>query len=150
MKKLSFQINLPDISDYVNLLVKRGVTMKGKHWLCKSEKDLLAFRRAMAKLRSPEEYGRSPNSVLRLKKKDGCKHRFCVNPKCWYAEVLDSDRFSGHTLEDAMELLEEIDIKRIDEIGITSYVNEYNEDMPDFLKIDEKFLKNALRLKEGR
>ncbi len=78
-----------------------------------------------------------------LKKK--CNIDRCVNPDCYEVCFRKKDSISNSfSYEDMLDLAEMIDLEKICQIGEKKYLEIFNNEQPDFLKITMKDLKKTI------
>lgn len=93
---------------------------------------------------------RAENSDYRLVKSATCQFSNCVSPQCYRFDLKPSLNKSMLSKEDIIEVAEDMDLKRIEEIGAVAYLKEYNATQPDILKISEKDFRTIYAYMKGK
>lgn len=88
------------------------------------------------------------------------KNTFCSDPKCVHPDChkislrkskgKENVMVDNMTVEDIIEIAEEIDIEEFYNLGAKVYLKTFNETQPDFLKINEKQLLAAVKHVESK
>ena len=127
---------LTDLSRLVKLLAKSGARIDGDHVLA----DHLSakIRNEMGRLLSDE--------VCVAKVSAGCRYKNCVNPDHMVVRFNARPRASNEALEEIEILMSDLDFARINEVGAAKYAEEYNEGMPEELKITDRMVRQCLKL----
>ena len=115
------------------------------HWLVPEECEikpreiLLSFIRAL---------GIAPSQSFVVRRKRACPHSNCVCPDCYTVTFKTRSKLDPKSVtlsrEEIIELAEEIDYARCIRVGEKTYLSEFNEGVPDFLKITAKQLRDAV------
>lgn len=89
--------------------------------------------------------------TIQKNKKIVCPYEFCVNPDC-HNIVLNKRNFlkSSLSVEDLMEISEEIDIDLYYKLGHSKFLKNYNDSVPDFLKLNSSDLKLVVKYMENK
>ena len=101
---------------------------------------------------------RKAKSILSFVEKN--KNTFCSDPKCVHPDChkislrkskgKENVMVDNMTVEDIIEIAEEIDIDEFYNLGAKVYLKTFNETQPDFLKINEKQLLAAVKYVESK
>lgn len=78
---------------------------------------------------------RADNKNFRLKKSPACNFSNCVSPQCYSLNLKANFKNSLLSNEDIIAISSEMDLNRIEEIGMLKYLEEYNRTLPEILKI---------------
>lgn len=95
---------------------------------------------------------RANDSRFRLRKSKRCKFDNCVSPQCYSFIVktsLTKRETSLLSKEDIEQIASEMDLDKITMVGPKEYLKQYNESLPDFLKITEEDFKTIYAYMKG-
>lgn len=137
--------------DEIKKLIKYyGLKFEGRHLLM-PEKNPTKIQRLNVVKKIFESLGetRVENDKFFMQKKKTCLFDNCVAPCCYDFKLKHS---LGETLlskDDIEEIAQEIDVDRIKCIGFEKYLEEYNKDQIEILKITMEELKLVYEYAKG-
>lgn len=138
-----------NIKEYHNLLREYNIEENNGHLLVKDTTN--EERRAIVRnLFSVLGDLRAENKNFRLRKFPTCQFHNCVSPQCYYFSLKADIEHSILSKEDIIDIAEEMDLLRIEEIGPVDYLKEYNATQPDILKISEQDFRTIYAYMKGK
>ena len=129
-------INLQDYARFVKAIVKSKAQIDGDHILVES--GIKEFRKAFSAVLS--------NEYTKAIVKCTCRYKNCINPGHYLITFERKQDVAPERLEELNILMDDIDFERLEEVGTANYLNEYNDCMPDELKIDLPMLETCIKL----
>lgn len=90
-------------------------------------------------------------SLFELQKNKACPYENCVNPACFDLKVKRNEKKSimtKFTKEDLIEVAESVDLEELKRVGVNAYLEIFNADLPDILKITKRQLLQAVNYLE--
>lgn len=89
--------------------------------------------------------------LFELQKNKACPYENCVNPACFDLKVKRNEKKSimtKFTKEDLIEVAESVDLEELKRVGVNAYLEIFNADLPDILKITKRQLLQAINYLE--
>lgn len=120
-------INCPKIEGFCRQLLKDKVDVTKNHWIVESPKDYRCFFREMV--------GDNLTSCCKVVVVRNCGEKNCVNPNHFSFSLNPLGQKLNMQKDDLLDLLDIVDLNRVLEIGEKNYLEEFNANQPDFLKI---------------
>ena len=124
------------MNEFFKLLKKYDVTEQNGHLLVENNESRIIRNISRKLLLSLGEL-RADNSNFRLVKSPSCMFKNCVSPQCYYFKLKLTAENSLLSKEDIIDIANEMDLDRIEELGVDAYLKEYNESLPDILKLSK-------------
>lgn len=125
-------ININQLLHYVE---KYGFKSTDTHWCCGENS-----KNTRSILRKIIEYN---TSGLQLKHKHSCPHSDCINPDCYELKYCrKSSAFMDE--EDFLGVVESVDYDECLSMGMKKYLEKYNSDKIDLLKITMRQLREVI------
>lgn len=87
---------------------------------------------------------------FRLYKKVNCINSLCVSPQCYEFRVCIKSKTSNLCKEDVIEIANDMNLDRLLEIGDKEYFKEYNEFLPEILKLSPEDYKIVIAYLKGK
>lgn len=137
-----------NIKEYHNLLREYNIEENNGHLLLKNarkQKSTEIVRKLFLALGDL----RAENKNFSLRKTQICQFSNCVSPQCYRFNLKPTFEHSILSREDVMEIAEDMDLFRIEEIGPVAYLKEYNATQPDILKISEQDFRTIYAYMKG-
>lgn len=132
--------NLKDYAEFVKAIARCQPVIDGDHVLA-TQGNTSEFRLCLSKL-IEREY----ENKLKVTIKRKCKYPKCINPEHYLATIEKKQDMTPEEQEELNILIEDINFDRVKEIGIEKYLEEYNSELPDELKINLKLLKLCVKI----
>lgn len=133
-------INLNEYAEFVKAIAKCEPVVDGSHILA-TRGNTSAFKLSFTKLLEAENDGKVS---VQLKRK--CSYGKCINPEHFEIKFEKAQDMTPEEKEELNILMDDIDFERVKEIGTERYLEEYNGELPEELKIDLKLLKLCVKI----
>lgn len=132
--------NLKDYTEFVKAIANCTPVIDGDHILA-TRGTTSDFKLAFAKLLELENDGKVIAKVKR-----NCKYAKCINPEHYTVSFETKQDMTPEEKEELNILMDDIDFDRLGEIGTERYLEEYNDGLPEELKISLKLLKLCVKI----
>ena len=129
-------INLQDYARFVKAIIKSHPRLDGDHILVES--GTKEFRAALGAILSTDD--------VKATAKCTCRYKNCINPEHFLITFEENQDIDQERKEELNILMDDIDFDRLEEVGTDRYLEEYNEGMPEELKIDLPTLMTCIKL----
>lgn len=146
MQKASLELKLDAVREYISACQNAGVDFNSDHWIAKDQKTARIARRALLKCCNAP-YGET--KIKKLQQKPCCEDKLCCDPNHFTVLFKQVYKYLKMTQEEFNELMEEIDFERVEFLGARKYLEEFNEELPDSLKISLTTLITAIKIHEN-
>lgn len=139
------------LDEFYNIMKEYKLKFESRHLLLPEENFSHKERQSVVKkIFSCLGDTRCDDENLYLIKKRCCLVKNCVAPCCYEFRIKGNLKESLLTKEDIEEMSEDIDLHRIEQIGFEKYLEEYNKDQVDILKISLQELKLIYNYAKGK
>lgn len=129
-----------DLSGLVKLLAQSGARIDGDHVL--TESHAAKIRSEIGKLISDEAVSANVRTV--------CRYKNCVNPEHMLVRFEKRKNLSKEKIEEIEALSSDLDFDKIKEIGASKYAEEYNEGMPEELKVTSSMIRQCVKYEAAK
>ena len=136
-----------NIKDYHNILKKYDITENNGHLLLKE--DVKNKNGVVRDLFLALGDIRAENSNFRIQKLPRCNFPNCVSPQCHTFILKNAKPDSSLSKEDIEEIAKEIDLDEVEKMGQIEYLKQYNESLPEFLRISKEDFKTVYLYLKG-
>lgn len=132
--------NLTDYEEFVKVIANLQAVVDGDHILA-TRGNPSNFRVVFENLLE-SVYDFKLNVIA----KRTCHYRNCINPSHFSISFKQKQDMSQEERDDLKILIEDIDFDKVKEIGMEKYLEEYNEGLPEELKISLQTLKICVKI----
>ena len=123
------------------------------HWLCPEDWGKHKKRIMLLKVCSMVGITSGTLDYFYPKKLTCCHNKRCINPSCFFLakkkKINESLSGCSMSAQDMEELAEEIDMDEWRRLGPKNYLEQFNMQMPPFLRISERTLERVIEWKKG-
>ena len=123
------------------------------HWLCPEDWGKHKKRTMLLKVCSMVGITSGTLDYFYPKKLTCCCNKRCINPSCFFLakkkKINESLSGCSMSAQDMEELAEEIDTDEWRRLGTKNYLEQFNMQMPPFLRISERTLERVIEWKKG-
>lgn len=137
------------IGDFFNIIKKYDLEERNGHLLVKSPVTKAKLTDIIRELYTSLGELKAENKNFRLQKVGNCQFKNCVSPQCYKFILKPALSNSMLSKEDIIEIAEDMDLSRIEEIGPIAYLKEYNLTQPDILKVSEADFRTVYAYMKG-
>lgn len=137
------------IGDFFNIIKKYDLEERNGHLLIKSPVTKAKLSDITRELYTSLGELRAENKNFKMQKLGTCPFKNCVSPQCYRFILKPSLINSILSREDVMDIAEDMDLDRIEEIGPIAYLKEYNLTQPDILKVSEADFRTVYAYMKG-
>jgi len=137
------------IEDFFNIIKKYDLEELNGHLLIKSPVTKAKLKDITRELFVSLGELKAENKNFKLQKIGNCQFKNCVSPQCHKFILKPTLINSMLSREDIIEIAEDMDLSRIEEIGPIAYLKEYNLTQPDILKVSEADFRTVYAYMKG-
>lgn len=129
-----------DLSGLVKLLAQSGARIDGEHVLTESR--AVKIRSEIGKLMSDDVVSAKVGTV--------CRYKNCVNPEHMLVRFEKRKDLPKEKIEEIEALASDLNFDRIKEIGVSKYAEEYNDGMPEELKVTSEMIRQCVKYEAAK